>query len=586
MRISLFSGSSAHQMTTVDQVVDLPLEKLGDSITSSSWSPFLFNNREGTDRPYRQSKLFKETDLLVFDIDEHLPLAKAIELCRAQAVLIGTTKSHQLEKVSGITMKPPVDRYRVIMVLERTITDPDEYRATWMLESQKLGFVDAQCKDLARFYFPCVEVVFCNPVGKVTPVQAKRSPDPTPAPQPQVDEDLTSRLRPPASHNRGKLFKTTLEFIEYGASSNWHTQLFKAAMDIKEQGYSEAEAEDLLANATKTFKGYLDEHDLGVINDVYRNREGKYSCRSGVPPDNKRIGSFQPPTTEHLRNAYQREADARRRSKLKALPFLDSVFDAYFKIDYGLTLIGAKTGKGKSTTCQNVIAEILLRERCQQKILLISNEETLAEIYSKLACLMLELNWKTDYRSGTCDVTVELVDQTAKNLMEYVTVLTARDGHYDPADLDSLKSIMDYAKDNKDFSVVLLDYFQTVSRSSERPFLERYAVLKDLGDYLKRYAMICEVPVIVFVQLYAESADRKEFGDRIQYDKTLVNHAQTCLEIDADCEALITTIKCHKQRWGQYQNWKIELQFLYGRLRAPYRPKPEANSKGASNGAK
>jgi len=87
-----------------------------------------------------------------------------------------------------------------------------------------------------------------------------------------------------------------------------------------------------------------------------------------------------------------------------------------------MILIGGTTGGGKSTLCHNILAQICLSYHGSKRILLISNEETLAETYSKLACLVFEKAWKRDYRDSKSPEDLEMIDELAKQLMSRVTV--------------------------------------------------------------------------------------------------------------------------------------------------------------------
>ncbi len=87
-------------------------------------------------------------------------------------------------------------------------------------------------------------------------------------PAPTRTADITGGLR-------GSLNKRSLRFVAEGAMpGQWHQELFQAAMDCKQNGYSQVECEDLLRKAT----GVLDDkHDLPTINDVYTKRNPLYA---------------------------------------------------------------------------------------------------------------------------------------------------------------------------------------------------------------------------------------------------------------------------------------------------------------------
>ena len=572
MKISTFQGTEAFEMKLVDRVLNLNTDILAVIICKLSWSPFIFKVDHEIGKSRRHRSLFEATDLLVFDIDEGMTLQQAIERCKDDHVIIATTKSHQVEKTSGKSIKPACDRFRVIKILERPVSDEKEYEATWLLEAQKLGCVDEQCKDTARFYFPCREVIFCN-TGRKTPVAPPTVIPPNAKPKARSANNTRRAAKQTVEVEQGRLFASTLHFIQHGADTNWHTQILKAAMDLKEQEYSYDDAYELLTRAAKNYDGELDAHDIQVLDDVYERRGGKYilhpyarDSRSGATPS----APFTPPSDDELREMYVAEAGLRRRAANDSLTFIDPAFDPHFRLSYGITLIGGKTGKGKSTVCHNVIAQILMSENCEKRILLLSNEETLTETYSKIACLMLGLDWKRDYRDSQDTGMQSLIDGTVAELVSKVTIVTSKSGEYDTSDLDDVIRVLEYAKSEKNkYAVVIIDYLQTVSTCKSRPALRTREISKELGNYLKKYAQISETPVIVFAQLWPDGENHSDFSSRIQNDRNFANHAHTCLEIILNHEVMTTDLVCHKQRWGNQQFWKVTLVFRGGRLLVP-----------------
>ncbi len=126
-------------------------DKLAVAVTRYMWSPCVW--RDGI----RREDHFQEAHVVALDFDEGLTLEEACSrLCDMQHV-IATTKSHQKAKND----KPALDRFRVILKLARPIVSLVEYRAT---VSYLIRFYDADtaCKDGARFFYPCVDIVSVN----------------------------------------------------------------------------------------------------------------------------------------------------------------------------------------------------------------------------------------------------------------------------------------------------------------------------------------------------------------------------------------------------------------------------------------
>ena len=89
--------------------------------------------------------------------------------------VIGITKSHQKDK-NGIIC----DRFRVLLEFAETIRDLDQYRQNMAALIREYG-ADNQCKDGARFFYPCTRIVSVNndvdgeKVGVKPLVKTKRS---------------------------------------------------------------------------------------------------------------------------------------------------------------------------------------------------------------------------------------------------------------------------------------------------------------------------------------------------------------------------------------------------------------------------
>jgi hypothetical protein len=88
--------------------------------------------------------------------------------------------------------------------------------------------------------------------------------------------ELPGRAAVGAPEEKGELAKSTLAFIANGAGPGlWHAAFFKAAIDLKQNMYTQEEAVELLSKAT----GHLDDTDLAQLEDVYANREPRHPPR-------------------------------------------------------------------------------------------------------------------------------------------------------------------------------------------------------------------------------------------------------------------------------------------------------------------
>lgn len=181
---------------------------------------------------YRTKKNFQTAEAIAIDVDNDGPndnytIAEAVEKFAQYRNIIMPSKSHQKEKNGKIA-----DRFRVILFLDGPITDAKDFQATWKSIYDVYPAADRACKDASRFFFPSTETYSVNDSGKLWPVSKFIEP---------VREELDVALNP---EGRGTLSKQTLEFFVNGApEGRRNVSLFKAAKDMQEQGYTEAEVE-------------------------------------------------------------------------------------------------------------------------------------------------------------------------------------------------------------------------------------------------------------------------------------------------------------------------------------------------------
>jgi hypothetical protein len=256
-RFSIFKHKAeAHETRQVEGEKETEsLNKIAFAVSSFPWAPGIFTDG------VRSNKLLENIQLLVLDIDDGCSLEDAIIIFAPFKHIIGTSKSHQQDK-GGVVC----DRFRVILFLDKPLTTDEEFKEYWFAAYNKWPFIDKACKDSARFFFPCKEIININEQGaEFTERVVKKA-----APSPRQEQQATG------SGQRGRLSQATKDFIAFGApDGEWHHTLFKAAADCKEQGYSQEETEHLLSKAT----GALDDHDVNTITDVYLNRPSKYAPR-------------------------------------------------------------------------------------------------------------------------------------------------------------------------------------------------------------------------------------------------------------------------------------------------------------------
>lgn len=259
MRISLFNGIDAKDTGVAANVLETTFEDLGTTICTSNWAPGVFKENR------RQNKYLEEIALLVLDIDEGMTISDAQSLLTGYTYMIGTSRSHMLQKGN----KPACERFRIVLPLNETITNDADFKATWFAAKKLLPTIDDACKDSARFFYSCREIVATNLGRNWTVRKAVVQNEFSPKSQ-AANTQSSNRLTPA---------KSTILFQINGApDGEWHAALYKACIDLKQQRWTQSEAVEFLTVATRG--AGLDAHDVQVIDDVYNNRAPKHPPRA------------------------------------------------------------------------------------------------------------------------------------------------------------------------------------------------------------------------------------------------------------------------------------------------------------------
>lgn len=123
-------------------------ERIARGVSKFAWAPGVF--RDG----YRSKENFLYADWIGLDFeDEEFSLADAENTFSDMVHVIGTSRNHRVEK-GGVTL----DRFRVLLLLERRTEDPREFEATMRHLRVKYP-IDKKCVDAARHFFACREII-------------------------------------------------------------------------------------------------------------------------------------------------------------------------------------------------------------------------------------------------------------------------------------------------------------------------------------------------------------------------------------------------------------------------------------------
>ncbi len=258
---------------------------------------------------------------------------------------------------------------------------------------------------------------------------------------------------------------------------------------------------------------------------------------------------------------YRESKQTRSDIKKNRVPFISPMFIRGLWLSQGLVVVGALSGRAKSTTASNVLAGFL-KSVPDKSAIVISNEEAADAIYERTACILLEYSYSAFFSGGLGAVDEAKVKKCVEEVI-IPRVEIVEEGSFDMAYLEDVQAVLEAAARDR-VGIVVVDYLQIITQSRNEPQLETFQISKKLGLYLKDYGKKNGVPVVCFVQLNPESMG-KTMQERIQNDKTFFNHGFLNVEIQPDFETLTTKFIVHKDRFFGFTGKEVIADFRGGR---------------------
>lgn len=243
-----------------------------------------------------------------------------------------------------------------------------------------------------------------------------------------------------------------------------------------------------------------------------------------------------------------------------------------------LILVGAKSGKGKSTATANIAYANALQGKTT---LIIANEEAKGDIYNRITCLVKGWTY-ANHDKFSAEQTIALNDGIAK-VSRFVKVIDDKQSGNKgvTTTLEGIVAIFEHLiEQNIVYDCVILDYAQNVSSSTADPHIDKWRLLQRLvNEYLNQVRHRYLSPIVVMAQLHPDKDDTEDFETRVKGFKGMFEAFSCCLELRADFKNFQTEWIVHKNRWfselsGQgfmtgwykgrfvpvdsisYQNWK------------------------------
>lgn len=266
------------------------------------------------------------------------------------------------------------------------------------------------------------------------------------------------------------------------------------------------------------------------------------------------------------------ESERRWREALKnRVPLISPEVNGRFMLTPGITMVGGLPKAGKSTFVANLIPGIL-NHYPNKRILIISVEDGLDLVASRIACVMYNVNLR-HYRFEPDRLNKEVisaVDEMKRWLVQKLVIISAESG-YQTNNMEVVQGILESAK-SEDYAAIILDYYQIVNSSSKskKNYID---VLKDFGSWLREWSADLTIPMIMFAQLIPRMKGTElPLTQLTQSDKQISNHVHVGLEIRqaSDDGGPTTEVYCHFSRWADIISTSLPLvrfRYVDGKLK-------------------
>ena len=226
-----------------------------------------------------------------------------------------------------------------------------------------------------------------------------------------------------------------------------------------------------------------------------------------------------------------------------------------------LLFVGAKTGHGKTTIGKNIAYHTLIQGG---RVLYITNEENTGDVYNGITCLIKGWSY-TEHESFT-DEQMKEFDKMMDILPQRMMVIDDNysKGYGQTTTLEGIKATLMTLHETKvHYDVIIIDYYQNVSRSNERPHLNNWQVQEEFAKFLDTFKNTYLAPIVLLSQL-KEGKDL-EFKESIEGRKIILNIATCAMRVTAEREYLRTAFEIHKSRFTSAIGKTIHVGFDRGK---------------------
>jgi hypothetical protein len=162
--------------------------------------------------------------------------------------VIGTTKSHGKEKDSA----PACDRFRMLLRFDRVVDSRALYERVMRAAMDDFAGSDKSCKDAARFFFPCVDIVSAAKGFGYWPLSDDEDQSEQAGPAPPARERSAYSLARSRIFDCDRMNQIESEFDTYGAydASGKHDKIKNVIPSKIRRGWSDERIIDYIRSRT------------------------------------------------------------------------------------------------------------------------------------------------------------------------------------------------------------------------------------------------------------------------------------------------------------------------------------------------
>lgn len=287
-----------------------------------------------------------------------------------------------------------------------------------------------------------------------------------------------------------------------------------------------------------------------------------------------RTANFDELTDEQVSDL-QREHSAYLEAASGIMGFIHACFKNIIPVfEKNLILIGAKTGDGKSTAAANIIYSLLAQKNPktnkQRRILLMSNEENVTDVYART--IALGKKWPYTSHDKFTTEQAEAFRQGIKALAKGGRLTVVQDNFNGARGLtttpEGIKMMFDSLIERKIwYDVIIIDYYQNFKESKKDAKADAWKVQAELCEVLDKYKNLYPAPIILFAQMEPPTqVNPKPYELRFQGRKLITTKATCIIEMTKNKDDYTTDFKIHKNRFnGDSVNEIIVCGFDKGR---------------------